>query len=257
MKKVLIVFSFFFFGFLCTHAVFAEKAVLGLATQTISMQPTYEGPGLLLPDNPLYFLDYFKQDIRLFFAFTPLQKAQIYSDVAGERLAELRFMILRKNDTGALIAMNGIVANTKNEAEELSLAGESVDTVSVAQVLSLRLSERLALLDSVYLESHGMLQQEIGKVTIEMTRAKEVVENYLPEDVATQAVMDDVDRQIRLESPSKNSSQLIEEAVMLLQQQANDSATKNLSLRNMAVQEDLQNEKLTYTKSLPKAAALH
>src|SRR3989338_1846457 len=66
-----------------------QEDVLGVASaETLSIPPTAEGPGLVLPDSPLFFLDRLKQEFRLILAFTPEQKAKIHSAEAALRLSD-------------------------------------------------------------------------------------------------------------------------------------------------------------------------
>src|ERR1035437_4242316 len=54
---------------LSSGIVFADhqQDVLGVASAPVlSIPPTSDGPGLILPDSPLFFLDQIKQEVRLF-----------------------------------------------------------------------------------------------------------------------------------------------------------------------------------------------
>ena len=95
-------------AFLVVKPTFAhhQQQVLGVATisadtlQNLQIPSTSEGPGLILPDSPLFFLDQLKQEFRLFLVFTPEAKAKIHASIAGERMAELRFMVQKNSKRG-------------------------------------------------------------------------------------------------------------------------------------------------------------
>ena len=106
-------------------AIASHRAqVLGDATvpSDLSIPPTGEGPGILLPDSPFFFLDELKQNLRLFLAFNPEVKAKVHAAIAGERLAELQFMLAKNNEDGIRIALLGVSDNLKKAAEDLSRA---------------------------------------------------------------------------------------------------------------------------------------
>ena len=108
-----------------------RKRVLGVSTFTTtpSLPPTIEGPGFILPSSPLFFVDQFKQEIRLAFAFSPERKAKVYSQIAGERLAELRFELEKNNEKGIQTALEGMNQNIKGAAENIAraqLSGKNV-----------------------------------------------------------------------------------------------------------------------------------
>ena len=97
--------------------------VLGVESKpTLSIPATSEGPGLLLPDSLIFFLDQLKQEARLVLAFTPEQKAKVHNAVAGERLAELQLMLAKDSVKGIRIALTGISDNLREAAEDIAAA---------------------------------------------------------------------------------------------------------------------------------------
>ncbi len=109
-----------------------QEDVLGVAsTPVLSIPPTTEGPGLVLPDSPLFFLDKLKQKVRLFLAFTPEEKAKIHNAVAGERLAELQIMLARNNVPGVRTDLQGVSDNLKATSQDLNDANLTGRNISL------------------------------------------------------------------------------------------------------------------------------
>lgn len=60
------------------------------------------GEPRILPDHPLYFLKNWAREIRMFFAFRPVSKAELGLKFANEKLMELKELITAKKDPKAL-----------------------------------------------------------------------------------------------------------------------------------------------------------
>ena len=110
------------------------EEVLGVESMPVlSIPPTAEGPGFLLPDSPIFFLDQLNQEFRLFLAFTPEQKANIHNAVAGERLAELQLMLAKNSVPGVRIALLGVADNLKYASYDIvnaKLTGRSISLLA-------------------------------------------------------------------------------------------------------------------------------
>ncbi len=138
---------FIFFGF--SSQLYASPQI----------PPTPEGPGLILPDSPLFFLDEIKQNIRVLIAIRPQDKAEVYNSIAGERIAELRFMLARDNKKGIEIALKGISENTKASADNLSDAqfkGHNVE--KLAEMINVDIKRRQEALDVLLSVATGELK---------------------------------------------------------------------------------------------------
>src|SRR5205823_5131147 len=123
--------------------------VLGESTKPIIMSPTAEGPGLILPDSPFYFLDKLKQNFRLLIAFGPARKASVYASIAGERFAEFRFELAKNNPSASDVALQGLRENTRKAASELAQAqfsGLNVD--DLARKINTSIKEHQRALDN-------------------------------------------------------------------------------------------------------------
>lgn len=236
---------------LCATPSFAAtQDVLGLATSNLSIPPTVEGPGFLLPDSPFYFLDGWKQQVRLFFAFGPEAKAIVYNSVAGERLAELRFMLLKHNAKGAEIALDGLRENSKNAAESLNqahLMGQNVN--ETARTLNTSLKERLTTLDGLERQAKGEMQAAVHLVTATLVDAKSVVEDSLPVGDLAGEVQYDADRVVFQNlSVAQTTAEQLKTALNELQKQASDAAAKSQINRAQALQNAVQEQQDTLQK---------
>lgn len=193
---------------------------LGAAKEssTPSMQPTNEGPGLILPDNPLFILDQFKQSIRLALAITPEAKTKTYTAIAGERLAELRYMIARNNEKGMEIALSGMSDNLKMAASTISQSQFSGNDVSeTALNLNINIKEKQQILDNLEKQSKGELKSQITIAQEKVLSAKLIVENILPIHEREKELTEDLERNINKEIANiKSSTENIERNISVL-----------------------------------------
>lgn len=152
----------------------------------IEMPPTNGGPGFILPDSPLFFLDQLKQDVRVALSFSPEQRAKTYAQVANERLAELRIMLSRNDLKGARVALDGVYDNFElaaNELENARFAGKVASTT--AKEMANLMREHLRSLDAVEQQATGVLakQIEVAQESI-LTSKKLVAKSLAPKDFA-------------------------------------------------------------------------
>lgn len=225
------------------HAM--RKGVLGLTSDHLSIPPTVEGPGFLLPDSPLYFLDKMKQQARLFLAFTPQLKAEVYSSVAGERLAELRVELLKNNTQAAEVALTGVRENTKRAAlslDDARLMGNNVE--KDAQDLNREIKERLVSLDLLELQSSGEMKAAVAYTTQTMTDAKAVVEDGMRRDLIANEVQDDISREVAKKIlGTATTAEELKADLDELQKQATSDAQKALPNRKDALQKTIGQDK--------------
>lgn len=177
------------------------QQVLGTSTVSavLSIPPTTEGPGFLLPDSPFYFLDNIKQQIRLFFAFTPDDKAQTYMSIAGERMAELRFELQKGNLDAAEVALEGVKDNTKAAADVVAKAKFSGEnTTQIAQTMNETMKRRQQVLDVLDMQATGGFKTEVTAADASVTDAKMKIEDSLPQTLLEREVQYDINRDIAL-----------------------------------------------------------
>ena len=195
--------------------------------------PIAEGPGLILPDSPLFFLDKIKQEVRILFAFTPQNRAKTYNAIAGERLAELRFMLLRNNKNGVETDLAGITENLENAANSLTEAqfrGENVELLSEninndikrkQDSLDILLSQATGDLKTMVLGAQTSVYQSKAKVVSGLSSQK--LENETKEDIMKQ-----IETKIKY---SSDSSADILVKIETLRKQASQSAAKSIMMR--------------------------
>lgn len=175
-----------------------QTEVLGVSnSENLSFPPTAEGPGFVLPNSPLFFLDLMKQQTRLILAFTPEQKAKVHSAVAGERLAELQFMLAKDNVEGIRIALFGVSDNFKKAAENLTkakLSGRNINLL--AKSINDSIKEKQQKLLALEQKATGELKSQVQTARAALKIAKLSVEDSLPEDLLANEMADDLNQEI-------------------------------------------------------------
>lgn len=167
------------------------------------LPPTAEGPGFILPNSPLFFLDKVKQDLRIALALTPSDKAKVYNSIAGERYAELRYMIAKDSKDGIQIALSGVSDNLNKAAESLSQAqfdGVNVETLS--ENINNDIKRRQEGLDILLSQSQGDLKTAVLGTQTSIYDSKTKVVNGLAPDKKENELKSDQQRQT--ESNIKN-----------------------------------------------------
>ena len=210
MKRI---FSLSFFSLILIVYVVFPKTVLAsnreqvLGQDTASsipvMSPTAEGPGLILPDSPLFILDELKQSLRLAFAITPEAKARVHAAIAGERLAELRYMLTRNNKHGIEIDLQGVSDNLEAVADALAqsqFSGHDVSKLAIAMNTDIKAKQKL--LDELEAKSGGELKFQIAVAQEKILSAKLTVEDVLPQDEARKELTEDLNKIIDRETDS-------------------------------------------------------
>ena len=224
----------------------ALNEVLGVATSAALPQidPTSEGPGLILPDSPFFFIDKWKQNIRLFAAFTPAEKAKINAQIAGERLAELRFMLARNNTKAAAVALLGVSDNLKQAADNLDKAQfEGKDVSKLSQDLNSNIKLKQKTLDSLEENSTGSLKILVEQAQEDVFNAKLKVVDSLPEDLVENEVENDLKRRIgKRADNASNSAELLNRDLESLSKRALETSQKSLSKRQEALQKAIGNK---------------
>lgn len=222
--------------------------ILGASTSTPSLSPTVEGPGLILPDSPLFFLDKLKQNVRLFFAFTPQAKAKVFSDIASERMAELNFMLAKQDQKGIDIALTGVSENLKNAAGEIEKAQLSGKDVSqIAKQVNNTIKTKQEGLDLLEAQTTGELQAKVSAVNEGVLESKVTVEDGLPEDELQKEIKSDLERSITKNlQEASSAAKGIESDLEELQNQEKEAGQNALKRRQEALQKAIEqkNEEL-------------
>ncbi len=221
-----------------------QAQVLGASTASadLSIPPTTEGPGLILPDSPLFFLDQLKQDFRLLLAFTPETKAKIYKDIAGERIAELRFMLAKNNLNAAKVALDGMASNLKNAAAEVNqakLTGRNVDTL--AKTINDDIKAKQETLDLLESQSVGEIKAQVTSAQESLLRAKVEVEDSLPEQELKNEIKSDLTRKAeRKVDEASDSARELQRDLDELNKEAAEASRNSLGAREKAIKKAIE-----------------
>lgn len=215
-----------------------QEDVLGVASaQVLSIPPTSDGPGLILPDSPLFFLDQIKQEFRLLLAFTPEQKARIRNSIAGERLAELRIMLAKNNVSGIRIDLQGISDNLKEATADLAgaqLTGRNINLL--AKEINDSIKAKQQALSVLEAQATGEIRAQVTAAKEALKIAKVGVEESLPADLLVNETIDDLNQQI---GDNVNSAGLsgaeINRAISVLTRLASEAAVKDQPARQAAL----------------------
>lgn len=153
MKRPIIIFvSIVVFSLLFSNVVFAKDFTL-------------PGAGLT-PDNPLYFLKTWKEQIQLFFTFNAENKVKQYLHLAGVRLAEYQKMIEKGKTEIAEKTLNKYQEQFNRASDKIQeLKNENKEIKDLVQYAEDTIAGHL-----------GVLQENIEKVPEE---AKEGIENAI------------------------------------------------------------------------------
>lgn len=246
MKRIFYIFFILFFLIGTTEEVSAhhQKQVLGAETenQQFSIPPTVEGPGLILPDSPLFFLDQLKQTTRLLLAITPEARAKVRADIAGERLAELRFMLAKNNQKGIQTALDGVSQNLQKAGEDLAAAKLTGRNISdLARVINLSVKEKQGSLDVLESQATGELRIRVKAIQGGLMEAKVKIEDSLPEDELENEIRDDLNRLVqRRVREASASAREVEHELEELRKEASESAQKSLKRREEALRKAIE-----------------
>ena len=211
---------------------------MGVASaEALSIPPTAEGPGLVLPDSPLFFLDQIKQEFRLLLAFTPEQKTAIHNAIAGERLAELQIMLAKNNVPGIRTALQGVSDNLRSASEDLinaKLTGRNISLL--AKEINDSIKEKQKALAVLEEQATGEIKAQVMAAKEALKIAKVKVEENLPADLLVNETIDDLNQQINDNINSAGlSAAEINRAIGVLTRLASEAAQKNQSARQEAL----------------------
>lgn len=236
MRKLLIFFLSFSLASLVTLlssapvSALSVREILGDSTiqQPLSIPPTAEGPGLILPNSHLFFLDQLKQEFRLFLAFTPEQKTKIHNNVAGERMSELRIMLAKNNTLGIEAALKGISDNFKaasNDLADAKLTGRNVSLL--AKEINDSIKDKQRTLSVLEKQATGEIKAQVAATREVLKIAKVSVEGNLPADLLVNETIEDLNQQINdsINSASFSATE-INRAIKVLTNLASDSAVQ-------------------------------
>lgn len=207
-----------------------QEQVLGVVSaQTLSIPPTSEGPGLILPDSPIFFLDKLKQEVRLLLALTPEQKAKAHNAVAGERLAELQFMLAKNNVAGVRVALQGVSDNLRTASDDVAhakLTGRNITLL--AKEVNDSIKEKQKSLSVLEDKATGEIKAQVTAAKESLKISKVKVEENLPADLLMNETIDDLNQEIDDNiDKATGSAKGINRAINVLTRLASEAAQRN------------------------------
>lgn len=227
-----------------------QRQVLGDATNASDLvfPPVTSGAGIILPDSPLFFIDKAFQQIRLLVAFDPERKAKVRSQIAAERLAELRIMLSRNNPDGINTALTQLNKEVNLSVANLKDAAASGKDVSqLAKDINDNIKIQRKILGILANQSKGTIKLQFKAARKALKEAKVEGEDELAKDEFENEIEDDLEDEIEdsVEEASE-SAKGIEHAINVLTQLASRAAEKNQKRREEALRHaiEVKNEAL-------------
>lgn len=276
MKYFGILIAFFVFAVSPAYAAYQEDVLSETtSTATINFPPVTAGTGHVLPDSPFYFVDNLFQKTKIFFAFTAERRALVYSQILGERLAELRVMMQRNNLSAIHEVLNAMDREARSSSYAIADArSQGKDIGATAEQINNTLQAYRNILGVVSVQSAAEVGLHIDAVRDSMLSAKLKVEDSLTGEIYKDAIATDFENEMdtqvlgakikadslerRLnffEKRASNSSEL---------QEASKSANEKLDDKKRKLREEqkkkrealvkLQKERIAQTKEAIKKA---
>lgn len=222
------------FGIFCSFPAFSyayqERDVLGDSTSAVNIElpAVTDGPGFILPDSPLYVLDKVFQKLKLAVAFSPEGKVKTRMLLIGERVAEVRAMMVRENTVGIQVALDELRAESENLTYDLrDAAGQGKDIKDLAKEINDRLALHRDFLTRVTEQTDDSLSLQLTAANQSLLSTKISAEDYLPEEFLAQAITDDLEDEIDRDVLGVETSTLkLERKFEKLEQHASRSAER-------------------------------
>ncbi len=227
-----------------------RQDVLGEATEAsnLSIPATSEGPGIILPNSPLFFLDELKQNLRLILAFNPETRSKVHAAIAGERLAELQFMLDKNNTKGIRIALLGVSDNFQKASENLTNARLSGrDVKLLAKAINESIKEKRDKLSVLEENADLELKAQVKAAREALKVAKVEVEDSLSDEEIEHEIEENLELEIEEHVKEVNKSNRgLERAINVLERLASEAAQKEQTKREEALRKaiEVKNEAL-------------
>ena len=221
-----------------------KEEVLGEATPSAELvfPPVTSGTGFILPDSPFFFLDKTFQQVKLILAFSPQQKARVRAQIAGERMAELRLMLVRENQTAINTVLSELAKETDLAAASLSEAAASGQDVKLlAKELNETIKLQRKILNILASQTRGVLKFQLkaarqalkeSKVEVEDELTQEDLENEIEEDLA-----DEIENEVE---EASESAKKVESDLVKLEREVSKATAKALNRRQQAIEKAIE-----------------
>lgn len=235
-KKITILLSSFLFLLLVATPVFARQSeVLAESTQAASLNfpPTTQGPGFILPNSPLFFLDQWYQQLKLSMATTPEAKAKVRSQIIGERMAELKVMLSLNNEKEINKALQNLTDESNQGAKDLlNSSNKGTNVEEAAKVLNESIKQERDTLATLNKQSTGSLSSDFQSARERTTVQKAAVVEKLPVALIKREVESDLENEVEDKAEEAHSAALdLEDHLKELQNQASEAAKESQDKR--------------------------
>lgn len=224
-----------------THAQ-RKSQVLGTATpssEVVFPPISTAGPGNFLPDSPLFFLDKTYQFLRLATTHNPLKKSRMHTQIAGERLAELRIMFERNNEDAITETLHLLSKELNRAATKLSEAqaeGQSVEQDAIT--LNQLIKDYRDLLRQLEEQTDHTLTLKLKTARQSLLEAKLEVEDNLPSHELEKEIAQDLSSEIIAEvDDTQESLQRLKDYLATLKEHREQARIRNQTNREEVLQE--------------------
>lgn len=245
-KAIIVIIIITFIVIFAAKSVFShhQKQVLGdvaIASELV-LPPVTSGAGFILPDSPLFFLDKMFQQIRLVLAFTPERRAKTHSQIAGERLAELRIMLARNDSDGISTALSDLSQEVSQMSTALSdAAADGRDVSLLAREFNETIKTQRKILGILKDQTEGVLKLQLKTARETLKTAKIEIEDELEEDELENEIEEDLNDEIEEElEEASGSAKRLEHAIDVLSKLASRAAEKQQIRREEALRHAIE-----------------
>lgn len=218
-----------------TFSVYANHGqVLGVEVpQRIPAIPISQGPGLLLPTSPIYFVDLWRDNLSLILAsYDPETKAKLHLKIAAERIVEVKLLMEAKatNAPGLDTALANITENI--EGAKLALKTERAkgrNVEKLAKELDQTVDKQKEALDILAQNADPRTSLKIEAVQIALKQNDTEIEDELAQD----ALDDEIGIELALEiagqvKGASDSARRVDTLLDKLTREASKSSEKAL-----------------------------
>lgn len=154
------------------------------------------GTGLFLPDSPFYFLDEAYQNLKLKLTLDPQKRARLGTQIAGERLAELKIMLQRNNPRGIDVALSQLKAAEDLTGKNLREAGAKGDIGKFSQEINETVRSHQAILEKMENQANGSLRLKFKTAREGVRETKLEIEDQLPEGILEKEIENGLEKEI-------------------------------------------------------------
>jgi len=179
---------------------YVDHDVLGTSTQISDavFPPITAGPGHILPDSPFYFADKLYQQFRLALVFTPENRAELHTQIAHERLAELRVEAARNNQRGVDTALLELEHESMAAASSVrDAASQGKDVTQLARTIHQALTDYRTTVEVVGTQvPNTAFAQKLSAASSVLREARVVSEDALPQSEIDHEIAANVDTEV-------------------------------------------------------------